>query len=185
MLIIKCFDGIPACLASPLRRYRPGGRQHHMAVGKGETMTGRKRTILRALAAAATAVVLAAAVPPTADADGNRKHRGKPAKVFHQRHHHGTTWVAPAPPPLPRPVALPRPRVITVPRVIQVSNRPAYVPYYAGTVYYQPYGVDLDVYYFPVQMGTRVVYQPYYYYDNELFFTSVSGQPRFYFQLRF
>jgi hypothetical protein len=74
---------------------------------------------------------------------------------------------------------------MSVPHVINVVDRAAYAPYYAGTVYYAPYETNLDVYYFPVSVGAEVIYQPFYYYDGELFFSDIEGAPRFFLELHF
>ncbi len=171
-------------------------------------MTGTTSRVFRTAVAAGAAVLLTAGV---ATADSRKGDRGKAREraEAHQRydrqHHqdrqsrhdrrsahdrlylgsHGSGWVAPAPPLLPRPRALPRARAMAVPRSIHLAHRHRYVPYYAGQVHYGPRGIGLDLYYFPVQLGARVVYQPYYYLDGELFFTNIGGQPRFYIQLGF
>ncbi len=193
---------------------RMSGGRHGPAVGKGGTMNGSTSRVLRAAVAAGAAVLLTAGVA-TADSRKGERGKGRQRAEAHQRydrHHHqdragrvdrqsrhdrrytydrqyrgtyGPGRVAPAPPLPPRPRALPRLGVMAVPHSIHVAHRHRYSPYYAGQVLYGPRGIGLDVYYFPVRVGARVLYQPYYYLDGELFFSNAGGHPRFYFQLGF
>jgi len=52
-------------------------------------------------------------------------------------------------------------------------------------VYYEPYRRHLDVYYFPVVVGPRIVYRPHYYWNGRLFFGFEAGTPRFFFSIGF
>lgn len=153
-------------------------------------MTGRKRNTLGAAIAMGAAVLLAVSAVPAEANDGHRNERGRNERV--DRDHgraervyrrDGGRWVAP--PLLARPHRLPRPRSFTVPRQLRAEHRRAYSPYFAGRVFYAPYGVNLDLYYFPVWVGGSYVYVPHYYYGNELVFSVGAGGPHFFFHIGF
>ena len=131
----------------------------------------------RTVVVATTILLLAAGTAPAAAVGGHDHDHGQ------RRKHAGRSWVPPLPPAPPLPRALPRARVFAAPRTIHVHRGGAYSPYYAGRVFHAPYRRWLDVYYFPVAVGPRIVYEPHYYCDGPLYYGVEAGTPRFYFSI--
>jgi hypothetical protein len=173
---------------------------HRRAAGtlarEGDEMNGSTRKRLGAAIAMGAAVLLAASAVPVEARDGHGRDRGRHDRVYrHERvyrdharterlyRHDGRRWVAP--PLLARPHRLPRPHAFTVPWYIRSEHRRAYAPYFAGRVFYAPYGADLDLYYFPVWVGGRCLYEPHYYYGNQLMFSVGDGGPHFFLRMGF
>ena len=72
-----------------------------------------------------------------------------------------------------------------VPRRFRAHERRAYHQYYRGRSYYRPHRHHHEVYRFPVYLRGRIIYQPYAYCGDQVFFQRPTPLPRLAFGVSF